>query len=1178
MVFPVTDPPRMSKDREVMAERIVELTLEIIYLLTGEDYTVVKKTSSVSGGWSRIRSSIMEPPPSSLIPERNNDEKILDLTNQIIELLTGEAEDIKVKVVAVEEMDVRTAQQCKEEQIPIDIIPDEPQEGSLPQRCPLYSEDCGREDDNVTQDQEDEELIHIKVESLASEEETQCKEEETPVDISPADDYARNPEGHIILFPDPSVNQDKFGKPRTGPQISPVLHGRELWGIAPSSESRKEFAKNLGLTLDQWTPSAGPSQCGGNCLLQRSTLGHYTDNTEDKLFPCTDCGKYFSRKQHLERHQIIHTGVKPFSCLQCGKCFSRKHHLETHMRTHTGEKPFSCSECGRCFAQKSVLHEHAKVHTGERPYSCSECGKKFAQKSVLVEHQRTHTGEKPFSCLECGKRFTRKATLVEHRRIHILGKIFSCLECGKSFAHKSILVSHQRIHTREKPFSCSECGNHFARKSVLIEHQRIHTGEKPYSCLLCGAGFTHKSSFSKHQKRTHNDERPYSCSECGKCFTQKSVLVEHERIHTGEKPFSCLECGRCFAQKSALVKHERTHTGEKPYPCLECGKCFTQKSSLIKHQRSHTGQKPFSCSACGKRFMHKSDIMRHEKTHTGQKPYSCSECGKYFTHKSDFIKHQRIHKGEKPSPCSECGKCLTVKSTSHVTSMEPWIRCVYSIRQWSFSCDSPRMEADRKEMAERLLNLTLEIIYLLTGEDYTVVKKKSGERVTSSSRPNMSGKGSKSQSPITEPPSPVDERTNDEKILELSNKIIELLTGEGEDLTDVKIEVVSEEGEEEATAEGNQQCKEEEIPIAISPDGRHDGRTPERCSSSSFSQRYQEDSDSVAGDHQGNDLEKCKAEAGQCEEDVCVWEDQRCKEEEIPVDISPDDSISSTEGHLPLSLSNGSEDDTQENCGEHLLIGGLSSVLPGREPSSDPSQMVNERSGHSVDKIFTCSDCGKHFKKNLSLSMHKRIHNGERPFSCSECGKGFTKKSVLVEHQRIHTGEKPFSCAECGKCFTQKSSLVEHQRIHTGQKPFSCAECGKCFTQKSVLVKHQRSHTGQKPFSCAECGKCFSQNSDLVKHQVIHTGKKPFTCLDCGKCFARKDYLERHQRTHKFKKPFGCSVCGECFTQIADLVDHHKIHTWEGSFSCSECGECFVQISELVDHYKIHTDDKLCSE
>ncbi|KAM3914050.1 uncharacterized protein RB166_019230 [Leptodactylus fuscus] len=937
MVFPVTDPPRMSKDREVMAERIVELTLEIIYLLTGEDYTVVKKTSSVSGGWSRIRSSIMEPPPSSLIPERNNDEKILDLTNQIIELLTGEAEDIKVKVVAVEEMDVRTAQQCKEEQIPIDIIPDEPQEGSLPQRCPLYSEDCGREDDNVTQDQEDEELIHIKVESLASEEETQCKEEETPVDISPADNVKRHHFSSAHYGVEDNTGHNTFEKPLVNANISVILQSGE-----PS------FDQNGGLSRD---------------------------------------------------------------------------------------------------------------------------------------------------------------------------KIFPCLQCGKLFKHNSSLSIH---------------------------------------------------------KRTHNDERPYSCSECGKCFTQKSVLVEHERIHTGEKPFSCLECGRCFAQKSALVKHERTHTGEKPYPCLECGKCFTQKSSLIKHQRSHTGQKPFSCSACGKRFMHKSDIMRHEKTHTGQKPYSCSECGKYFTHKSDFIKHQRIHKGEKPSPCSECGKCLT--STSHVTSMEPWIRCVYSIRQWSFSCDSPRMEADRKEMAERLLNLTLEIIYLLTGEDYTVVKKKSGERVTSSSRPNMSGKGSKSQSPITEPPSPVDERTNDEKILELSNKIIELLTGEGEDLTDVKIEVVSEEGEEEATAEGNQQCKEEEIPIAISPDGRHDGRTPERCSSSSFSQRYQEDSDSVAGDHQGNDLEKCKAEAGQCEEDVCVWEDQRCKEEEIPVDISPDDSISSTEGHLPLSLSNGSEDDTQENCGEHLLIGGLSSVLPGREPSSDPSQMVNERSGHSVDKIFTCSDCGKHFKKNLSLSMHKRIHNGERPFSCSECGKGFTKKSVLVEHQRIHTGEKPFSCAECGKCFTQKSSLVEHQRIHTGQKPFSCAECGKCFTQKSVLVKHQRSHTGQKPFSCAECGKCFSQNSDLVKHQVIHTGKKPFTCLDCGKCFARKDYLERHQRTHKFKKPFGCSVCGECFTQIADLVDHHKIHTWEGSFSCSECGECFVQISELVDHYKIHTDDKLCSE
>ncbi|KAG9472856.1 hypothetical protein GDO78_016536 [Eleutherodactylus coqui] len=70
--------------------------MEIIYLLTGENYTMVKKTSAdgttpnshlhESGGWSRGQSPITEAPPHLPIHEQ----KILELTNKITELLTGE--------------------------------------------------------------------------------------------------------------------------------------------------------------------------------------------------------------------------------------------------------------------------------------------------------------------------------------------------------------------------------------------------------------------------------------------------------------------------------------------------------------------------------------------------------------------------------------------------------------------------------------------------------------------------------------------------------------------------------------------------------------------------------------------------------------------------------------------------------------------------------------------------------------------------------------------------------------------------------------------------------------------------------------------------------------------------------------------------------------------------------
>ncbi|XP_056416990.1 uncharacterized protein LOC130358164 [Hyla sarda] len=87
--------------------------------------------------------------------------------------------------------------------------------------------------------------------------------------------------------------------------------------------------------------------------------------------------------------------------------------------------------------------------------------------------------------------------------------------------------------------------------------------------------------------------------------------------------------------------------------------------------------------------------------------------------------------------------------------------------------DPTRMEKARKHMAARILHLTLEIIHLITGEDYTVVKKWSGECVT----PRVSGGSGTTQSPTPKDPPP-HSLIHEQKILELTTRMTELLTGE----------------------------------------------------------------------------------------------------------------------------------------------------------------------------------------------------------------------------------------------------------------------------------------------------------------------------------------------------------------------------------------------------------------
>ncbi|XP_066444857.1 zinc finger protein 547-like, partial [Eleutherodactylus coqui] len=515
----------MEKDRNKMAESVFNLTLEILFQLIGEDYTVVKKTSSdgceapVCDGWGRL-SPIMGPPPHPLIHEDINIQKILELTNKMIELLTGEV-PIRCQDVAVyfsmEEWEYLEGHKNVYKDAMMETCQ------SLPSPGP-YRIHSSKMEDNRNKMAES--VFNLTLEilfQLTGEDYTVVKKTSSDGSRAPVcDGWGRplspimGPPLHPLIHEDINVQKileltNKMIELLTGEvpircQDVAVYFSMEEWEYL---EGHKDLYKEAMMETRQPLPSpddgTGSSEgrlISADCNAEDCGI---TQDTYEEPAIIPDISSALHSKDPSSDSLIQAPSSDPSHTDKQNKC----HRKRKHQRADRKEKPYSCSECGKCFAVKSLLVIHQRTHTGEKPFVCSECGKCFAVKSHLVRHQRSHTGEKPFVCSECGKCFAVKSDIVKHQRIHTGVKSFSCSECEKCFAVKSALVTHQRIHTGEKPFSCSYCGKCFQRKSYLVKHQRTHTGEMPFSC-----------------------------SECGKRFAVKSDFVTHQRIHTGEKPFS----------------------------------------------------------------------------------------------------------------------------------------------------------------------------------------------------------------------------------------------------------------------------------------------------------------------------------------------------------------------------------------------------------------------------------------------------------------------------------------------------------------------------------------------------------------------------------------------------------------------------------------------------------------
>ncbi|KAM4662354.1 uncharacterized protein O3C94_010874 isoform 2-T3 [Discoglossus pictus] len=407
-------------------------------------------------------------------------------------------------------------------------------------------------------------------------------------------------------------------------------------------------------------------------------------------------------------------------------------------------------------------------------------------------------------------------------------------------------------------------------------------------------------------------------------------------------------------------------------------------------------------------------------------------------------------------------------------------------------------EKSKIRMAERFLNHALEIIYMLTGEEYTIVKKNTPhscfQQISGEEWEYIEGHKELYQDLMMENPHTTGTVPSPEN-LGLQDEYVN-----------------------HATEDGGHDIDEKDIlQVTIQSDLCED--KPIRR----YNTRPRRKSDRSEGFGAGDNCVIA------CHEKQSNYSLRRVKAEEC---VGLTESIHKVKNVCAVT-------NCKEEVKEAPETTRIHKSLASRAGSHNPQHHIPQ-GVLKQEKLFACPHCRKLFSSKPQQILHQMHHTGQKIFVCSDCDKCFLSKSQFVLHQKMHHRQK--QCPVCEKTFKWKSQLLLHQSLHTRHKLYACPQCEKCFTQKLYLLQHQKLHTGEKEYKCSECSKCFGQKSHLMQHQRCHTGEKPYVCFVCGNCFSQKSHLIQHERLHTGERPFLCSVCGIRFKQKAHLMKHQKHH------------------------------------
>lgn len=331
---------------------------------------------------------------------------------------------------------------------------------------------------------------------------------------------------------------------------STAQSGQTQYSTLQSLYANPVFHQNLRTSVLQSrgiTPQTLPlllPQQGGVLNSQPKNL-FLTTQHGNGLAAATGMSNLEALKAQTQRPMVSPVGRSPIPTHgMCGNLAANG--TSTTTKNGKDKGPFSCSLCGRTFSLRGNLLRHERIHRGDKPFRCRFCNKAFIQRTDVLAHERVHTGEKPFACQFCGKRFPRRSTMKEHEKSFCRARV--ALEEGR----KPILNGKDRTESEsnsgeQSPASVSPpptatqeaaAGLLAISGQIIASHQKVadHTMESSGSHDSSSSGSKttspeHTSSGSgspsnstgttDHNVESKSDKKPLDATD----FSVKAVIA-----------------------------------------------------------------------------------------------------------------------------------------------------------------------------------------------------------------------------------------------------------------------------------------------------------------------------------------------------------------------------------------------------------------------------------------------------------------------------------------------------------------------------------------------------------------------------------------------------------------------------------------------------------------------------